>query len=136
MLNETFYVETPLVAELLHCSRQDLGRWGESCARRYLEECDFVVHETNWRTRGGELDIIAFDPARGAIVAIEVKTRRQTATGQPEEAITPTKLRRIRALLVEWVVKTAIHPNRLAIDSIGVRVQMQGYTLSHVKDIA
>lgn len=135
MSNESYFVETPLVDELLRCSRQDLGRWGEACARRYLENHDFVVYESNWRTRGGELDVIGYDPKREAIVAVEVKTRRRIGAGRPEEAITPAKLQRLRALLVQWVLNSGLHPNKLAIDSVGVHVQTHGYTLQHIRDI-
>ncbi|WP_124055058.1 YraN family protein [Arcanobacterium ihumii] len=134
MLNESIYVENPSINEILGCSRQDLGRWGERCAQRYLEQRGFIIRDTNWRSRGGEIDLIAFDPTREAYVAIEVKTRRQNRTGTPEESITGAKLHRIRSLLVQWVVNNSVHAQNLAVDVVGVRVLGGGYSITHIKD--
>ena len=43
-------------------SRQALGVWGEKCAAAYLQNNDYEILERNWRIRGGEIDIIAYDP--------------------------------------------------------------------------
>lgn len=81
----------------------------------------------------GELDIVGFDPGRGALVAVEVKTRRTEAKGAPEAAVTPTKLQRLRALLLQWVVKHDYWAPQIAVDVIGVRVfDGTEYTIDHV----
>ena len=53
--------------------RHILGRKGEDAAVRYLEDQDFIILNRNWRTKAGELDIVALDG--GCLVFIEVKTR-------------------------------------------------------------
>ncbi|MDP9800326.1 putative endonuclease [Arcanobacterium wilhelmae] len=112
---------------------RQLGAWGEQCARRYLESHEWEILDMNWRVRGGELDIVGFDPGRGALVAVEVKTRRTEAKGAPEAAVTPTKLQRLRALLLQWVVKHDYWAPQIAVDVIGVRVfDGTEYTIDHV----
>jgi putative endonuclease len=76
--------------------RRKLGERGEDAAAAYLERSGMTVVERNWRTQAGEVDVVALDG--DTIVLCEVKTRRSTAKGTPEEAITPAKRRRYARL--------------------------------------
>lgn len=121
----------------IRASKDHIGAWGEHAAAHYLESQGFGILDRNWRTRGGELDIIAFDPHRDAIVAIEVKTRRGQRFGTPEESVTREKVRRLRALLVQWVVDTRRRASALAVDVVGVSVGRDGtFSLNHVRDVS
>jgi putative endonuclease len=84
--------------------RQALGAWGEGLAAVFLEQRGYTILERNARTPYGEIDLVArqLDPQAGfgphesdgpgeVIVFVEVKTRRSTAYGLPEEAITSRK---------------------------------------------
>jgi putative endonuclease len=73
--------------------RQKIGKRGESAAVRFLKKSGYKILEQNYRTRLGEIDIIARD--RQTIVFIEVKTRRSLGYGSPKMAITPKKQRNI-----------------------------------------
>lgn len=97
--------------------RAALGREGEELACRYLLEHGYTITERNWRTRAGELDIIA--SSEGFTVFVEVKTRRGTAFGEPEEAVTTRKTRRIRALASEYLAGGA-HPGGVRFDVISI----------------
>ncbi len=61
------------------------GREGEVLAAKYLQEKGFTILETNWRFRHKEIDIIAICDRE--IIFVEVKTRKNTNFGQPEEAV-------------------------------------------------
>src|SRR5699024_12473521 len=76
--------------------RQALGGRGEDLAAAFLEDAGLVIIERNFRCPRGELDIIARD--RETAVFVEVKTRRTAALGSPLEAVTRTKLARLRLL--------------------------------------
>ncbi|MDO5026127.1 MAG: YraN family protein [Trueperella sp.] len=116
-------------------TRSQLGSWGEDCAVTYLKGQGWEILARNWRTRGGELDVVAFDPQRQALVAVEVKTRRTTYAGTAEEAVTPVKLQRIRGLLSEWLAAKGLHVQVIAVDVIGIQLDSQGnYTVNHVRD--
>ena len=80
--------------------RQELGRQGESDAVRFLVNAGLVILDRNWRSRRGEIDIIARDGAD--LVFVEVKTRASLAYGHPFEAVTPAKLARLRVLASQW----------------------------------
>ncbi|PRY18598.1 putative endonuclease [Kineococcus rhizosphaerae] len=87
-------------------AKDAVGRYGERVAARRLTEAGMTVVERNWRSRRGEIDILARDG--DVLVVCEVKTRRSTRAGTAAEAVTPDKLRRLQDLTEEWL---AAHPD-------------------------
>lgn len=62
-------------------------------AARFLREKGYTILAANYRTRLGEIDIIARD---GPYIAfVEVKARNETAIYAPREAVTAAKQRRL-----------------------------------------
>ena len=74
-------------------SSSSLGAWGEARAREHLLAQGFTLHASNWRCRDGELDLVA--EVEGTLVFVEVKTRRSSAFGGPEEAVSARKVRHL-----------------------------------------
>jgi putative endonuclease len=83
--------------------RAALGRWGEDLAARHLEAAGYELLARNWRCREGELDIVA--RGGGSLVFVEVKTRSGPAYGEPAEAVTTRKARRIHVLAARWLAE-------------------------------
>ena len=76
-------------------ARRAQGGAAEERACRHLDRSGFTIVERNFRTRGGEIDIVA---RKGdVLVFVEVRSREVTDFGTPEESITPDKRRRIVA---------------------------------------
>jgi putative endonuclease len=73
--------------------RLKFGRDGESAALIFLKKKGYRVLEKNFRTKVGEIDIIAEQD--GTIVFIEVKARASHEFGHPFNALTPAKQRKI-----------------------------------------
>ena len=69
-----------------------LGKAGEDAAVAYLEQHDYVIRHRNWRNNHFELDIVAVKD--DGLVVVEVKTRRDTDFAEPQDAVTPLKVRR------------------------------------------
>lgn len=69
--------------------RQALGARGEALAVAYLRQHGYTIRQTNWRCPVGEMDIVAEDSE--GLAFVEVRTRRGSAFGTPEESITPAK---------------------------------------------
>jgi putative endonuclease len=117
--------------------RRRLGARGEELAARHLEARGFEVVERNFRTRYGELDIIARDPR--FLVFCEVKTRIsrrgpgvQEVLG-PFAAIGPRKQRQVRAMAREWLARGALdgaRPPELRFDAIGISFDGAGRLVS------
>lgn len=84
------------------------GAWGERIARAYLERKGFRTVETNFRTRFGEIDIIA--ACEEYIVFVEVKTRKNARFAAAREFVTMAKQRRITATAELWLQR---HPSGL-----------------------
>ena len=74
-------------------NKRKLGAQVEQFITEYLTEQGFVILEMNYRCRQGEIDIIAKDDTY--YVFIEVKYRKSTAYGLPQEAVGFNKQRRI-----------------------------------------
>lgn len=83
--------EDPALAQFP--SGRETGRHGEEEAVRFLENKGVKILARNFRDRDGEIDIIAEED--GVLVFIEVKYRRTGRYGEPEEAVTVEKQRRI-----------------------------------------
>ena len=85
--------DTSQIGERKNNARQLLGRKGEQMAANALCERGYRMVEHNFRCRYGEIDLIAEE--KDDLVFVEVKTRRGTAFGRPEEAVTLTKRRKL-----------------------------------------
>jgi putative endonuclease len=115
--------------------RRALGATGERLARAHLEARGLTVIDVNFRTRHGELDIVAADSR--SLVFCEVKTRIATAgrpAGElgPFAAIGPSKQRRLRLLAREWLAgrgEGAPWCPELRFDAIGVELDREGRLL-------
>lgn len=74
-------------------ARKAQGDAAEERAYRHLEEAGLTIVERNFRTPGGEIDIVA---RKGdTLVFVEVRSREDADFGTPEETVTPAKRRRI-----------------------------------------
>jgi putative endonuclease len=107
--------------------RQRLGRIGENLAAEHLIKRGYEIVERNYRTRWGELDIIAYD---GETLAFcEVKTRRLgPGQGHALEAVRGCKRSRIRQIAGRWLIERTERPyaETLRFDAIGVTFDLSG----------
>lgn len=71
----------------------ELGKHGEDAAVRYLQNNGYEIIERNWFYEKYEIDIIARNEEY--IIFAEVKTRSSDCWGNPEDAISKGKIRRI-----------------------------------------
>lgn len=130
--------------------RQRLGRAGEAVAAEHLVRRGFSILERNYRTRWGELDIVAFDGQ--TMVFCEVKARQTrngraldgsgpaaTGPGRPRlaeapplDSVHPRKQRQVRRMAGSWLGERANHPYAAAIrfDAIGVIFDRAGRLVS------
>lgn len=116
---------------------KDLGDFGEAAAARYLEENGMEVTGRNFRTRGGEIDIVAED--NGTLVFVEVKTRSSEKFGYPSEAVDFNKIEHMKAAAEHYFRQ---HPTdgEIRFDVVEVEAVMVGgvprlFKINHIKDI-
>jgi putative endonuclease len=111
--------------------RQRLGSAGEQLAAEHLARLGYAIVERNYRTRWGELDIVA--AAAGTLVFCEVKTRRAGGrAGGPLDAVGPAKQAQVRRIAAGWLAQRRDRPfaRILRFDVIGVTVDGEGRLLA------
>ncbi len=101
---------------------QATGQQGEQAAADYLLRSGYQILERNFRSRGGEVDIVARD-RQGCIAFVEVKTRRSLAYGLPQQAVTTRKQRQISKGALSWLSRNRLHDCSARFDVIAVLLQ-------------
>src|SRR3989339_105577 len=102
---------------------QKIGRYGENLAARFLVGRGFKILDRNWRTRYGELDIIA--QKGGVIHFVEVKTRTGLGSGEPEEAISYFKMRRLQGAARSFLLLHNLAEVACQFDSLAVVLNLK-----------
>lgn len=74
---------------------ESVGKKGEEHAAQWLKKQGYEIIAVNWRTRTGEIDIIAEDRVVPSIVFVEVKTLPNTALEDLDIIINKKKQTRI-----------------------------------------
>jgi putative endonuclease len=109
-----------------------LGLEGEARAARLLESSGYRVLARNARADRVELDLVA---ERGDTLAfVEVKTRRSSGYGAPEEAVDWRKRRRLVRGAAAWLRANARSASRVRFDVIVCEVDAAGaWRLRHLE---
>lgn len=98
----------------------NIGKFGEDIASKYLEEKGYKIKERNYRTFLGEIDIIS--EYKGNIIFVEVKTRRSDKFGYPEEAINFNKQQKIIKNALCYLAKYNLWEKNYCFDVILVSI--------------
>ncbi len=83
------------------------GRFGEEIARRFLQALGYEIIALNFRTKIGEIDIIAKDEED--FVFVEVKMREDVDKwGLPAEAVTSHKREKMKDVALLYLQKQGV----------------------------
>jgi len=104
--------------------RQETGRLGEQMAARYLQSLGYAIVETNYRTRFGEIDIVALDG--DVLVFVEVRARHGRSFGLAEESLTPRKRERLVQLSECYLQAHPTSPPACRIDVVAIALGSAG----------
>ncbi len=88
----------------------EIGREGEDLAAGWLARHGFSILHRNWRHGRYEVDIIA--GRTNVLHFIEVKTRRTTAYGHPEEGVSRKKIEHMLQGASTWLHKRSVQHGR------------------------
>ncbi len=83
------------------------GQHGETLAATFLSAQHYDILERNWTHGHKEIDLICHH--EGTTVFVEVKTRRSTRMGLPEESVSEKKVQAVTAAAEEYLL---LHPSR------------------------
>ena len=78
-----------------------LGSWGEAKAAEYLRKKKYSIVAANFRTRFGEIDIIAEN--KKYIVFVEVKLRKSDEFAKAYEFVPHAKQSKIKSAATSWL---------------------------------
>ncbi|MBE5809251.1 MAG: YraN family protein, partial [Clostridiales bacterium] len=87
-------------------NRRAMGAMGEARAAKALEDMGYAILAKNYRKRSGEIDLIAMQG--DTLAFIEVKARTTARYGQPAEAVTPLKQRRIAETAMAYIAENGL----------------------------
>jgi putative endonuclease len=113
-------------------ARQKLGRQGETLACEELERLGYAIVARGYRTRAGEIDIIASDA--GSVVFVEVKTRLDLSFGDPVDAVTPQKQQRVVAMATDYVARHNLDDTPCRFDVVTVDALIEPPRITVYKD--
>lgn len=114
-------------------NRQAIGRWGENTAASYLHGRGYEILDRNVRTSYGELDLVA--RIDNVLVFVEVKTRRTTAYGLPEESITKRKASHILQSAQAYILSNNLPEIDWRIDLITIfKYKEQKPVITHIEN--
>jgi putative endonuclease len=104
--------------------RQFLGKTGEDLACEELERRGYAILARRYRTRFGEIDIVA--RADGTIVFVEVKARAGDDYGGSAAAVTVLKQRRIAQMAVDYLSRHKLLDRPCRFDVVTVDMTESG----------
>ena len=114
--------------------RRRLGALGERLACRHLAALGYEVLDRNFRTRYGEIDVVA--RTGRFLVFCEVKTRVTSGRSDPFSplaSVGPRKRRQVRRMAMEWLSdrgRPRAGGDSMRFDAIGVTVRPSGELVS------
>jgi putative endonuclease len=89
-----------------------IGQIGEERATLYLQEHGVHIVARNYRTRRGELDIVAQDG--DTLCFVEVRLRTENSFGSPLETVVARKQRRLVYAAMEYLARHSRSMNKYA----------------------
>ena len=105
-------------------ARQTLGEIGENLACEELARRGYSIVARRYRSRSGEIDIIAADGP--TVVFVEVKTRAGADYGSGADAITWQKRRRIVSTATMFLATERMHDRPVRFDVVAVDLRDDG----------
>lgn len=104
--------------------RQSLGKLGENLACAALKARGYAIIATRYRTRLGEIDIVARDS--GTTVFVEVKARAGDEFGGAAAAVTAWKQRKVALMAMDYLGRHRLEDQPCRFDVVTIDI-VQGH---------
>jgi putative endonuclease len=113
-------------------NRRKQGSIGEDLAVLFLEKKGFKILARNYRFERGEIDIVAEEGEE--LVFVEVKARRTSSYGAPEDAVTDEKQEQIRAVAEGYLFEKNIDNRPCRFDVLAIEFKNGKADVRHIRD--
>ena len=110
-----------------------VGQKGEDLACDFLKKAGYKIIERNWHySKNAEIDIIALD--KDCLVFVEVKARTSLNYGHPFEAISKSKIEKIRSAISAYLKLTEVKHKDYRFDGIAI-IGLKNPIIEHLKNL-
>lgn len=109
-----------------------IGNLGEGISRSYLEEKGYEILKVNFRTRLGEIDIIA--SINDILVFVEVKTRQSVQFGLPRESVNFKKQQTYYRLAEQFLQYHTKEYESYRFDVVEVYISGEQYKIKQIEN--
>jgi len=109
-----------------------LGKEGEKLAADFLKKSGYKIVEVNYRCPIGEIDIVARD--KNELVFVEVKARKSSALGYPEEAVGIKKQKKMSQLASWYLQEKKLNDARARFDVVAVLMLPSGNDIRLIRN--
>jgi putative endonuclease len=109
-----------------------IGKEGEKIAADFLKKNGYRIIDKNFRCPLGEIDIVARE--KGAIVFVEVKTRKSSKLGYPEQAVGMRKQKKMSQLALWFLQKKKIIDTSARFDVVAITMLSSGNEIKLFKN--
>ena len=113
-------------------ARASFGRLGEDLACEELQRRGYAILDRRFRTRCGELDIVARDGP--VLVFVEVRTRSGGNFGHPLESVTWQKRHRVSRMAAAYLCQKRLPDVACRFDVVGVTAAGDGFNIEVVRN--
>ena len=119
-------------------NKHEIGKIGEKYAGEFLISQNYGILEKNFRTKFGEIDLIAKDHEKNETVFVEVKTRTSIFFGEPQDAVQYFKRKKLLKTAL-YFLNSSTEKRDLCwrMDIIAVKLEKSGKLkeITHFKNI-
>ncbi|RZM29199.1 MAG: YraN family protein [Pedobacter sp.] len=110
----------------------DLGILGEKLAKEYLLRKGYILLDQNWRHGRAEMDLVMRQD--GKIIFVEVKTRRSSEHGTPDEFVDWKKEKQLEFASQAYIDRVN-HQGEIRFDIIAIVFENEDlYQINHIED--
>jgi len=113
-------------------ARHTIGKKGEDIALWHLKGMGYKIIARNYKSKFGEIDIIAKD--RDTLAFVEVKTRKTDEFGGPKMAVTERKRRQISKVASEYLKRSGLSHVKARFDVVAIKLEQGRNNIEVVKD--
>jgi putative endonuclease len=113
-------------------NRRIQGKAGEDLAARFLERNGFKIIDRNYRFERGEIDLIAEEGDE--LVFVEVKARRSTVFGAPEDAVTEEKQEQVQRVADGYLFEHDIDNRLCRFDVVAIEFKDGKADIRHIRN--
>ncbi len=111
--------------------KNKLGKLGEDIAARFLTQKGWQILERNYRSRFGEIDIVAKD--KDFIVFVEVKSAKLYSSSFPKESITRRKQMQISKMALAFLKHFSLFGRNARFDVMAVYLGRENFSTPKIE---